>query len=180
MIVNIHKICYNIRINKFYFFPIPVMANRQTTYVVGALGVLVGMVIGATSAQNAQIVSFSAPNPNSPLVRNARTWRRVGAIPRERSEEEALRTDIRAVRIVRGTAPRRSSVSVNVARRLQRRLGDSTLFGSAPVRTVRGVPALTPFWDEECGSITTKRGQTCNYYRQQGFDYIQNYYPITY
>lgn len=39
------------------------MANRQT-YVVGALGVLLGMVVGANSAQRADTVAFSGASPN--------------------------------------------------------------------------------------------------------------------
>jgi len=42
------------------------MANRQT-FVVGALGVLVGLAVGASATQNAQVVSFGGQNPNSVL-----------------------------------------------------------------------------------------------------------------
>ena len=61
------------------------MANRQT-YVIGALGVLVGMVVGASSAQNAELVSYSGHNINSDIVRNMPNLHRATGIFRSRSE----------------------------------------------------------------------------------------------
>lgn len=59
------------------------MANRQT-FVVGALGVLVGMVVGVSSAYNAQTVAFQGYDPN--VASDMEDYRDFGFQLRERSD----------------------------------------------------------------------------------------------
>lgn len=153
------------------------MANRQT-YVIGALGVLVGMAVGAQSAQRAELVSLSAHNPNSEIIQTMPNLRRATQIIRP----GAYYQDAGYNTVNRRMAPVRSSgLETNVAQRRNLRLSElGTIFSAAPVRTVRGAPAQMPFWDPTCGDLSTPRGQACNYARQYGIPHEQNYFPTSY
>ena len=156
------------------------MANRQT-YVVGALGILLGTVIGANSAQRAEIVSFAGTNPNSTVIREMPQLRRAAGIWRQRSEEEGLNS-VYSRGNYRLTAPRRSSVRDNVERRLDRRLGETTVFSSAParIRTVRGTPASVRQVVPGCSKYTRQRYSRCLEAYINGEEFVPNYYPIEY
>ena len=137
------------------------MANRQT-YVIGALGVLVGMVVGASSAQRADMVSYSGHNPNSDIVRNMPNLRKAAGIFRSRSERQTL--DVRDGVIFRLTAPRRSSTEVNVANRRKYREGQrgiTTHYSASDQGTVRGVPAQRRMRVRECDVYSGTRYTRC-------------------
>lgn len=152
------------------------MANRQT-YVVGALGVLLGMVVGANSAQRAQIVSYAGHNPNNEVIREMPQFRRAAGIWRQRSDEEAVNTVFSSGNY-RITAPRRSSIEDNVARRLDRRIGGTTVFSAAP--TVRGAAAQVRQRVPGCSQYTRQRYSHCLEAFINGEVYQPNYFPIEY
>lgn len=151
------------------------MANRQV-YVVGALGVLVGMVVGVSSAQNAQTVSFAGHNPNDAQGFEHRTDR----IPSIRSATERL--DVRNSQgIGQWRTPPRTSLSENTARRLEYRHGQQgTLFEAAPVQTVRGVPAQLRQRVGDCDRFSSVRYTRCLQSALDGETYEANYFPIEY
>ena len=153
------------------------MANRQT-YVIGALGVLVGMVV-ASSAQRAQTVSFAGHNPNSEVIRDMPHLRRAAGYWRQRSEEEALGSVFGGT-YYRITAPRRSSIADNVENRLERRLGDATVFSAAPTQTVLGVPAILREAVEGCSMLTRQRYSRCIKAAANGEPYEPTYWPFEY
>jgi len=140
------------------------MANRQT-YVVGALGVLLGMVVGANSAQNAQIVSYAGHNPNDEGIQEMQDFRRAAGYFRQRSDE----------RYSRVTAPRRSSIQDNVQDRLDERLADTVIFSSAPVRTVRGARARVLQVVPGCSRYSRSRYSQCLEAFINGDEYRPNY-----
>ncbi|PIR54460.1 hypothetical protein COU75_00760 [Candidatus Peregrinibacteria bacterium CG10_big_fil_rev_8_21_14_0_10_42_8] len=146
------------------------MANRQT-YVVGALGVLLGMVIGANSAQRAEIVSFAGHNPNDAEIQEMYQLRRAAGIWRQRSDESGA---------YRVTEPRRSSIQDNVQDRLDQRLGDTTVFSSAPTETVRGGPAQIRQVIPSCSQYTRQRYVQCLEAILNGDTYQPNYYNTNY
>lgn len=152
------------------------MANRQT-YVVGALGVLLGMVVGANSAQRAEIVSYAGHNPNSDIIQEMPQFRRAAGIWRQRSNEEAM-DSVFSTGNYRITAPRRSSIADGVERRLNERLGNSTVFSSAP--TVRGAEAQVRQLVPGCSQYTRQRYSHCLEAYINGEEYVPNYYPVDY
>ncbi len=135
------------------------MASRQT-YVIGALGVLVGMVVGANSAQNAQTVSFSGANYRA-AQEQGMPHRAAGYLRRRSDEQPATAFDHVVDRV---TAPRRTSLEDNVARRYELRLGN--LHNAAPVRTVRGRPIQNDLSEGNCqGQIVSgRRYINCTYF----------------
>ncbi len=143
------------------------MANRQT-YVVGALGVLVGIVVGANSAQRAEVVSYAGHDPNNEVIQNMPQLNRAAQIWRQRS----------GTGLNYYTAPRRSSVEDNVARRLEQRLGDMNMYGSAP--TVLGEPAQARQVVPACAQYTRQRYSRCLEAFIRGEEFVPNYYPIEY
>lgn len=158
------------------------MANRQT-YVIGALGVLVGMVVGASSAQRADLVSFSGHNPNAESVRNMDNLRVAGGIFRSRSEEATL--DARNGFNFRLTAPRRTDLASNVDRRREiRESQDIRLFAApTPMGTVRGATAQRRQRVPECDMYSSARYTHCLESIINGSDdevWQANYYPISY
>ena len=155
------------------------MANRKT-YVVGALGVLVGMVV-ASSAQRAQTVSFSGHNPNSEVVRQMPHLRRASGVWRQRSEEEAL-GNIFTGGHYRITSPRRSSLSDNIERRRNLRVSKSpSVHFAAPGNgTVRGAPALPRQVVPECAGLTRQRYTRCLEAYISGEPYHSSVWPIEY
>lgn len=154
------------------------MANRQT-YVVGALGVLLGMVVGANSAQRADIVSYAGHNPNDSAIQEMQQLRRAAGIWRQRSEEEAL-DSVYSTGNYRVTAPRRSPIQDNVQDRLDQRLGDTTFYNSAPARTVRGAPAQMRQLVPSCSQYTRQRYAQCLEAVFNGDVYQPNYYITEY
>ncbi len=147
------------------------MANRQT-YVAGALGVLIGMVVGANSAQRAETVSFSGSNPNTEAVQERTDPHRAAGILRQRSNETEARM----------TAPVTPSVTDSVARRREIRLGDLFYF-SAPSWTVRGSEANQMPYVPECSGFSrySKRYVHCLEAIFTGNEgYETNYYPTDY
>lgn len=154
------------------------MANRQT-YVVGALGVLLGMVVGANSAQRADIVSYAGHNPNSQEIQEMQHLRRAAGIWRQRSDERA-HDSVYSSDTYRITAPRRSSIQDNVQDRLDQRLGDTAIFSSAPVRTVRGARAQAPQVVPGCAQYTRSRYAQCLEAILNGDVYQPNYYNTDY
>ncbi|MBT4120106.1 MAG: hypothetical protein HOG89_04150 [Candidatus Peribacter sp.] len=155
------------------------MANRQT-YVIGALGVLVGMVVGASSAQNAELVSYSGHNINSDIVRNMPNLHRATGIFRSRSERDTL--DIRNGVSFRLTAPRRSSIGQNVERRRNQRESDDIRHFAAPTTTgtVRGAPAQRRQRVPGCSNYTGTRYTHCLEAYINGENYEVNYFPTNY
>lgn len=152
------------------------MASRQT-YVVGALGVLVGMVVGAQSAQRAELVSFSGSDPNSEIIQSMPNLRRATRLIRPGAYQDNVYNTVNA----RYAPVRPASIEDMVMQRRNVRLsGQDLMHSSAPTRTVRGAPAQLPFWDSTCGDLSTARGQACNYARQNGLPYEQNYFPTSY
>ena len=149
------------------------MANRQT-YVVGALGVLLGMVVGANSAQNAQIVSYAGHNPNDESIQEMQQLRRAAGIWRQRSDERTLDSAYSSDNY-RITAPRRSSIEDNVQDRLHERLGDTVIFSSAPVRTVRGARARVLQVVPGCSQYSRSRYSQCLEAFINGDEYRPNY-----
>lgn len=134
------------------------MASRQT-YVIGALGVLVGMVV-ASSAHRAQMVSFAGHNPNSEQVRDElQTFRNTG-IRRQRSHEEAM-GNVFTGQTYRTTPPRRPSLQENVARRARLRSNRTMYFGAPEGGTVRGREALEIEQIPECAGKTGQRYTRC-------------------
>jgi hypothetical protein len=154
------------------------MANRQT-YVVGALGVLLGMVVGANSAQRAEIVSYAGHNPNNEVIQNMPQLHRAAGIWRQRSEEEALNS-IYSGGNYRITAPRRSSIEDNVQDRLDERLADTAIFNSAPVRTVRGARARVLQVVPGCSQYSRSRYAQCLEAFINGDEYQPNYFNTNY
>lgn len=135
------------------------MANRQT-YVIGALGVLAGMVIGANSAQRADM-TVSYLNPNNVQTGVPRT---VNAIPSLRSDEG-----------ITYRTPRRSPFGDNVIGNIRdERL--SRLFGSAPL--AKGVPVLDPYiWICPGDSRGPRYARCVDAYRNDKLDtYERTYY----
>lgn len=155
------------------------MANRQT-YVIGALGVLVGMVVGASSAQNAELVSYSGHNINSDIVRNMPNLHRATGIFRSRSERQSL--DIRDGVNYRLTAPRRSSISDNVERRRNIRESNDIVHFAAPTTTgtVRGAAAQRRQRVPGCSQYTRTRYTHCLEAYINGENYEANYYLTDY
>jgi|AP95_1055475.scaffolds.fasta_scaffold10604_3 hypothetical protein len=155
------------------------MANRQT-YVIGALGVLVGMVVGASSAQRADLMSYAGHNPNSDIVRNMQNLHRAGGIFRSRSERETL--DIRNGVSYHLTPGRKLTPDKNAAHRRTIRLSQLNLGSSrlhyAPTswRTVRGAPALRRQRVGNCDMYTRTRYTSCLESYIRGEAYIPNYY----
>lgn len=125
------------------------MANRQT-YVAGALGVLIGMVVGANSAQRAETVSLSGSDPNAEVTQELEAGHRSAGILRQRSTEAEARL----------TAPEGASVESAVARRREMRLGDIFYF-SAPSWTVRGMEANQMPRVRECAGLSSRRYVRC-------------------
>ena len=164
------KLCYNIHIHKFISFPTIRMANRQT-YVAGALGVLIGMVVGANSAQRAESVSFSGSNPNTEAVQELNAEHRAAGILRQRSTETEAR-------ITDSVPP---SVTSSVARRREMRLGDIFYF-SAPSWTVRGMEAPAQPRVRECAGLSSKRYIRCleAIITGDGGNYETNYFETNY
>lgn len=123
------------------------MANRQN-YVIGALGVLAGMVVGASSAQNALMVGFSGANPN----RDGQVVDRTSNILRHRS-------DMRHGYYV---TPRLVPFSEGYIGQIRaNRLSDNGFYGSAPERTLRGAPVV-PLEDiYECEGLSGRRFLNC-------------------
>lgn len=135
------------------------MASRQT-YVIGALGVLVGMVV-ASSAQRAQTVSFAGHNPNSEIIQNMPQLRRAAGYWRQRSEEEAM-GNVFTGQYHRLTAPRRSSIEQNVAARRNLRESQNAVHYAAPDSgTVRGAPAVQRQRVPECAHLSRQRYTRC-------------------
>ncbi|MDA0375856.1 MAG: hypothetical protein O3A80_00910 [bacterium] len=154
------------------------MANRQT-YVIGALGVLVGMVVGASSAQRADLVSFSGHNPNAESVRNMDNLRAAGGIFRSRSEEATL--DARNGFNFRLTAPRRSSINTNVdRRRVLRESQDIRHFAAPTTGTVRGAPAARRQHIPGCSQYSGQRYTHCLEAYINNEVYEANYFPTDY
>ncbi|MAE68548.1 MAG: hypothetical protein QF793_01125 [Candidatus Peribacteraceae bacterium] len=155
------------------------MANRQT-YVIGALGVLVGMVVGATSAQRADIVSYSGHNPNSETVRNMNSLHQSSGIFRVRSVRQNL--DIRDGTPFRLTAPRRTNTTENVARRREIRLSQNggTHFAAPAWGTVRGAPAQRRQRVPGCSQYSSQRYTHCLEAIINGEVYEPNYFPTNY
>lgn len=155
------------------------MANRQT-YVIGALGVLVGMVVGASSAQRADLVTYAGHNPNSESVRNMDTLRTAGGIFRSRSTESTL--DARNGFSFRLTAPRRSNIATNVNRRRALRESQDIRHFAAPTTTgtVRGAPAQRRQRVPGCSQYTATRYTHCLEAILNGEAYEANYYPTDY
>lgn len=123
------------------------MANRQT-YVVGALGVLAGMVVGASSAQNALMVGFSGADPN----REGQTVDRTSNILRTRSTMPA------AYYVTPRTVPFTEGY---IGRIRDNRLADYNMHGSAPVRTVRGAPVILLEDVYDCEGLSGRRFLNC-------------------
>jgi len=151
------------------------MANRQT-YVIGALGVLVGMVVGASSAQRANLVSYAGHNPNAESVRNMDNLRAASGIFRTRSGETTS---------FRLTAPRRSGIESNVDRRRGIRESKDIRHFAAPTTTgtVRGAPATRRQRVPECDMYSSARYTHCLESIINGSDdevWQANYYPISY
>lgn len=155
------------------------MANRQT-YVIGALGVLVGMVVGANSAQRADLVSYAGHNPNSQVIQDMPNLRRASGIFRTRSEQETL--DVRSGVAARWTAPRRSSLGDNVDRRRGLRLSQDIVHFSAPnhAGTVRGAPAQRRHRVPGCTQYSGQRYTHCLESYLMGEEYVPNYFPTNY
>lgn len=109
------------------------MGNRQT-YVIGALGLLVGMAIGSHPALNTRANLYSRMDPNSEAVRDMPNFRRAAGIIRHRSDENNSST------VYRLTAPRRVPFSEGYIRIMrEQRINDSARFGAAPARSTRRV-----------------------------------------
>jgi hypothetical protein len=154
------------------------MANRQT-YVIGALGVLLGMVVGANSAQNAQVVSYAGHNPNDEGIQEMQQLRRAAGIWRQRSEER-VGDSVYSNGNYRITAPRRSSIQDNVQDRLDERLSDTVIFSSAPARTVRGARAQAVRVVPGCSQYTRSRYAQCLEAFINGEEYHPNYFETDY
>lgn len=155
------------------------MANRQT-YVIGALGVLVGMVV-ASSAQRAQTVSFAGHNPNSEIIQNMPHLRRAAGYWRQRSDEWKGGNVFSGTHFQRLTAPRRSSIEENVQNRLERRQGANARHFAAPdARTVRGAPAVRRQRVPECAHLSRQRYTRCLEAVITGEPYNPTVWPIEY
>lgn len=119
------------------------MAKRQT-YVIGALGLLMGMALGSHPALNAQADLYSSLDPNSEAVRDMPHLRRAAGIIRRRSDENTSAT------VFRLTAPRRVPFTegyISIVR--EERLGNTGMFGSAPTLSPRRVvPACAAYKGE--------------------------------
>ncbi|MCA9370503.1 MAG: hypothetical protein KC680_00915 [Candidatus Peregrinibacteria bacterium] len=153
------------------------MANRQT-YVIGALGVLVGMVVGANSAQNATMVSFSGTDPNSEVIQNMPNLRRASGILRWRSDENPGGT-VYSRTVQRYTQPRRVLFGEGYIGTLRdNRVGDTRVFQSAP--TVRGGSAMQRQGVPECDEFSGQRYTRCLEALINGEPYEANYFPTSY
>lgn len=109
------------------------MAKRQT-YVIGAIGMMLGMVVGSHSTQTTQADLYSRMDPNSETVRTMPTFRRAAGIIRRRSDDS-----ISGV-IYRLTEPRRAPFTegyINTVR--EERINDLASYGAAPTRSARRV-----------------------------------------
>lgn len=147
------------------------MANRQT-YVVGALGLLMGMAVGASSGQSAELVSYSGTNPNSIDVRVMEQFHRAAGYLRFRNGvSPSSRTQDAETHI---TAPRTLSRTEAMARRIQNmRNSDNTA-------TIRGVPVQTTSPVPECAGYTRERYIRCLEAFINGEPYETNYFPTDY
>ena len=145
------------------------MANRQT-YVIGALGVLVGMVVGANSAQRAETVALSAHNPNSDIVQQMPHLRRAAGIIRRRSDEGAVNVFSRI------TQSRRSPFGEGYIGTIRdNRVHQMPMHGSAPEMSEsprRVVPG--------CAQYTRKRYVDCVWSLIHDEEYEPNYFPTSY
>jgi|GEM_PF-1046375 len=153
------------------------MANRQT-YAVGALGVLLGIVVGANSAQRAEMVSYSGTNPNNAAIQEMPQLHRATGIWRQRSDEGTI-DPAYSNGDFRTTAFRRSTLEDNRQRRLDERLSDTADYGSAPEVTVRGetqAKQVVP----ECAGYSSQRYVACLEALINGEFFSPNYYPIYY
>lgn len=150
------------------------MANRQTL-VVGALGVLVGMVVGANSAQHADVISYAGHNPNSEAIQNMPNLRRATEIIRPGAYYEGVWSNVN----VRTAAPRPATLEQNVE---QRRMMRASELGhtSAPTRTVRGAPAQRTRYVHGCSQYTGQRYTHCLEAYITGEEYVPNYFPTDY
>ena len=109
------------------------MAKRQT-YVIGVLGLLLGMALGTNSVPDAQADLYSTLDPNSESVRTMPHLRRAAGIIRRRSDENTSST------VFRLTAPRRVPFTegyISIVR--EERLNDLARYGAAPMRSTRRV-----------------------------------------
>lgn len=139
------------------------MANRQT-YIVGALGVLAGMVVGANSAQRADMtVSYSGYNTD---VAREMSVQRRGPILRSRSDENHRNYEV---------APRAARFGEGVIGNIRDvRLGQTRMFGSAP--TLRGSSAPRHRMLIECYGLSGKRYVNCEAAELNDERYDVNYY----
>lgn len=154
------------------------MANRQT-YAVGALGVLLGIVVGANSAQRAEMVSYSGINPNNAAIQEMPQLRRAAGIWRQRSDEGTI-DPAYSNGEYRITAPRRSTLEDNIQRRLNERLSDTANYSSAPAEiTIRGA-AQAKQVVPECAGYSSQRYVDCLEALINGDYFSPNYYPIYY
>lgn len=129
------------------------MANRQL-YVVGALGLLMGMVVGAGSGQSAQTVSQY--DPNSDAVTEMEDLHRADGYLRFRNTDGVISDDEVGGIVTRSTPPRRLSRLEMAARRLQ------NMHGSArDTVNVRGLRTRTDNTVPECAGYTRNRYTRC-------------------
>ncbi|MBM3230925.1 hypothetical protein FJZ28_01205 [Candidatus Peregrinibacteria bacterium] len=146
------------------------MANRQL-YVVGALGLLMGMVVGAGSGQSAQTVSQY--DPNSDAVQEMDSPYRADGYLRFRSTDGTVGDEGGIV--TRSTPPRRLSRMEMAARRLQNMHSAARTSG-----TVRGARTRTRNTVPECAGYTRDRYTRCLESVINGEEFVPNYFPIEY
>lgn len=128
------------------------MANRQT-YVVGALGVLLGMVVGVGSSQQAQTVSYSGHNPNNTVIQDMDHLRRASDYLRIRGEETHY------------SAPRTTDLAERAEYRGRLRAEDESI-------TIRGLPISA--WERmvgDCYGLSRSRLTHCIVETLQGNTY---------
>ena len=150
------------------------MANRQT-YVAGALGVLVGMVIGVNSAHRAEMVAFSGHNPNAVVDLDLGQPHKDAGYWRQPREEEAARKAVFAHPVYRMTPPRRSDIRTNVARRTQQRINSRK--SAAPSWNLRGYPQQRRYSRvSACRGLSGQRYTHCLEAYINGENYEPNYF----
>ncbi len=160
------------------------MVNRQT-YIVGAIGILVGLVIGANSSQNAQTVSFAGNNPNNPDIQNMQSVHTSPGYLRQRSTERGLSSTFLNSPF-RLTAPRQTSPEENAARlqaiRDSKNIDNTDTMYGAPTdgMTLRGAPVIVRQRVPECAQYTGPRYTSCLEAYINGDNWVPNYYPIDY
>ena len=152
------------------------MVSRQT-FAVGTLGMVVGMLVGVTSADHAALVSFSGNDPNTATIRSMDQIHQAAGYVRFRSDDGVI--DEVAGTVTRLTAPRRASLDDMVAHRANVHIADF-FHASAPTWTIRGQEVNTSSPVPECAQYSGARYTRCLEAMISGSPFEANYFPISY